>query len=155
MAGSEWLVGLGMPHTKVTPGLVSVSDTVNTGLVTEAVTSDTTETRGSTDLTPGRENRGWDLMPVRTPERLGVGMPGMVEMVVLTVVVTTLVPAAICNNPMFCSLVTVTLAGIVLGYESTRDLFTGGSPCTATRPNSGFRRSPILGLVLDTCRSRG
>ena len=27
-------------------------------------------------LTPGSENRGWDLMPVRTPERLGVGMPG-------------------------------------------------------------------------------
>ena len=27
--------------------------------------------------TPGREKRGGGLMPVSTPERLGVGMPGM------------------------------------------------------------------------------
>ena len=34
-------------------------------------------------LLPGREKSGADLMPVRTPERLGVGMPGMEKAAVL------------------------------------------------------------------------
>ena len=32
--------------------------------------------RFRSDLAPGRENRGWVFIPVRTPDRFGVGIPG-------------------------------------------------------------------------------
>ena len=86
--------------------------------------------------TPGRENSGWLLMPVRTPDRFGVGIPGML----LTVV--TVLLAAIWRRPRLAP-DTVTLAGT--GKLSERGLFTGGSPIEL--PVSDFLRSPGPGLI--------
>ena len=76
-------------------------------------------------------------MPVRTPDRLGVGMPGM-----LLTVVTDLLPA-ICSSPWLAP-VTVTFAGT--GKLSDRERLTGGSPRDV--PVSDFLRSPGVGAGL-------
>ena len=109
--------------------MVDMLAMVYTGLVTLSP---------STELlarTPGRENSGWLLIPVRTPERFGVGMPGML----LTVVSGLL--AAIWRRPRLAP-DTVTLAGT--GKLSDLGLLTGGSP--RELPVSEFLRSPGPGL---------
>ena len=95
------LYGPGMPSTKVT-GFSSVE-------------ADLDWTRGAATLlrstdwvllmisgrTPGSENKGTALMPVKTPDRFGVGMP--VRLKLLVVMARGL---AICRRPVEVPLTT-------------------------------------------------